>query len=305
MFTRLKDIMFSFINAEYLWLFFLVCENEIIWFVSQIVYIDQLFPPPYAAVFISLFHPTLLISLNPAKMDEFCIPRTQIPERLYRVQHDKSFINDIEAGLVASDTQTFTEDIEEFALAVRYHINDYKTNSNTMYISTFASKAQAEDWMCRKWRLYGKGAQILEIETSRLGHGYVYRAGEVAHTLRVGVAQTTYQDLYNEYLILHSVPARAIIARRARMMTHGLENKDSVDPAGNDSSDATPLERASPVPTFQPYLSPLARNMARLLQTPRRSLIRGESQFSGTPRGSTSARGSSQGSLSPGSPFID
>ncbi|KAF4766598.1 hypothetical protein HAV15_011016 [Penicillium sp. str.  len=81
--------------------------------------------------------------------------------------------------------------------------------------------------MCRKWRSYGKGAQILEIETSRLGHGYVYRAGEVAHTLEVDVSETTYEDLHNEYLILHIVPARAIIARRARMVTHGVENKDS------------------------------------------------------------------------------
>ncbi|KAJ5607788.1 hypothetical protein N7537_004407 [Penicillium hordei] len=182
-------------------------------------------------------------------MDEHCVPRTLIPERLYRVQHDRSFTKDVETGLVASDMKTFTDDTGEFAVAVESHINGIKEEDGSIFISAFASKAQAEDWMCRKWRSYSEGAQILEIETSHLGHGYVYRAGEVAHALEVNVSETTYEDLHNEYLILHIVPARAIIARRARMVTHGLENKDST---GNNSSNATMTERQSPVSMVQP-----------------------------------------------------
>lgn len=174
-------------------------------------------------------------------MNEHCVPQTQIPERLYRVQHDKSFTKDVEEGLVAADMQTFTEDTYEFAIALENHINGFKEEGRSMFISTFASKAQAEDWMCRNWRLYGEGAQILEIETCHLGHGYVYRAGEVAHTLEV---DTSYKDLHNEYLILHFVPARAIIVsspRRARMITHDLENNS--DPMGTPQEATTHMRR--------------------------------------------------------------
>ncbi|OQD63929.1 hypothetical protein PENPOL_c008G00493 [Penicillium polonicum] len=214
-------------------------------------------------------------------MDEHCVPRTQIPERLYRVQHDKSFTKDVETGLVASDMKTFTEDTGEFAVAVESHINGIKEEDGSIFISTFASKAQAEDWMCRKWRSYGEGAQILEIETNRLGHGYVYRAGEVAHTLEVNVSETTYEDLHNEYLILHIVPARAIIARRARMVTHGLENKDS---AGNNGSNATMTAWNSPVSTVQPSGQPGKRGLVALPKSISR--IRGESEYFYSPPGS-------------------
>ncbi|KGO77765.1 hypothetical protein PITC_010350 [Penicillium italicum] len=230
-------------------------------------------------------------------MDQYCLSRTQIPERLYRVQHDKSFTQDIEAGLAASDEQTFTEDTDEFALAVEYHINDCIVESGTPFISTFASKAQAEDWMCRKWRSYGEGAQILEIETSRLGHGYVYRAGEVAHTLEVDVSQTTYQDLHNEYLILHSVPARAIIARRARMVTHDLENSNP----GSNSSNATTSDRLSPVSTEQSPWQSGTRERATFYKSPPRLQV--QPRHPTTPRGSRSAKASSTEPFSSDSPF--
>ncbi|KAF7530358.1 hypothetical protein PCG10_003729 [Penicillium crustosum] len=215
-------------------------------------------------------------------MDEHCVPRTQIPERLYRVQHDKSFTKDVETGLVSSDMKTFTEDTNEFAIAVESHINGIKEEDGSIFISAFASKAQAEDWMCRKWRSYGEGAQILEIETSRLGHGYVYRAGEVAHTLEVDVSETTYEDLHNEYLILHIVPARAIIARRARMVTHGLENKDS---EGSDSSNATMTASQSSVSTVRSPAQPGLRGQAVLSKSVSR--LKGESQYFYSPPGST------------------
>ncbi|KAJ5705354.1 hypothetical protein N7536_001043 [Penicillium majusculum] len=215
-------------------------------------------------------------------MDEHCVPRTQIPERLYRVQHDKSFTKDMETGLVSSDMKTFTEDTSEFANAVESHINGIKEEDGSIFISAFASKAQAEDWMCRKWRSYGEGAQILEIETSRLGHGYVYRAGEVAHTLEVDVSETTYEDLHNEYLILHIVPARAIIARRARMVTHGVENKDS---AGSNSSNATMTARQSSVSTVRSPVQPGIRVGAGLPKSVSR--LKGESEYFYSPPGST------------------
>ncbi|KOS44485.1 hypothetical protein ACN38_g4627 [Penicillium nordicum] len=214
-------------------------------------------------------------------MDEHSIPRTQIPERLYRVQHDQSFKKDAEKGLVASDVTTFTEDSEEFASVVQSHINGIKEEYGSLFISAFASKTRAEDWMCRKWRSYGEGAQILEIETSHLGHGYVYRAGEVAHTLEVDVSGTTYGDLHNEYLILHRVPARAIIARRARMMTHGLEDRDS---AGDSSSDATMASRQSSVSFQWPGLP------GKKGQAASKTIIgiqrETETEFVGSPRGS-------------------
>lgn len=187
-------------------------------------------------------------------MNEHCVPQTQIPERLYRVQHDKSFTKDVEEGLVAADMQTFTEDTYEFAIALENHINGFKEEGRSMFISTFASKAQAEDWMCRNWRLYGEGAQILEIETCHLGHGYVYRAGEVAHTLEV---DTSYKDLHNEYLILHFVPARAIIVsspRRARMITHDLDNNSDPmgTPVSTGSNDSYATMEASKWPPLLP-----------------------------------------------------
>ena len=160
-------------------------------------------------------------------MEEYCLPRTQIPERLYRVQYDKSMTNDGEQGLAANNMQTFIVNTTEFGSAVERHINDYSDEGTGMFISTFASKAQAEDWMCRKWRLYGRSAQILEIETRHLGHGYVYRAGEVAQALELDTSYTTYDDLHSEYLILHYIPARAIVARRAKMITPKLEDDAS------------------------------------------------------------------------------
>jgi hypothetical protein len=92
--------------------------------------------------------------------------------------------------------------------------------------------------MCRKWRVYGKGAQILEIETKNLGHGYVYRAGAVAHALKLDISFTTYDDLCSEYLILHFVPARAIVDRRDTMIVLSLGSEPSTR-TGSICSDTT------------------------------------------------------------------
>ncbi|CAI7651079.1 unnamed protein product [Penicillium glandicola] len=207
-------------------------------------------------------------------MDTYCIARTQIPERLYRVQHDKSITKDEESGLVASDMETFTEDIQEFADAVSTHINGSDEDGSSMFISAFASKAQAESWMCRNWRLYGEGAQILEIETRHLGHGYVFRAGEVAHTLEMDVSETNYEDLHNEYLILHFVPARAIIARRARMITNDSENNLDLTgtPALERSSNAMEARQSSPGLAVRRPRQPVTRGIAGFFQSPRNML---------------------------------
>ncbi|KAJ5456340.1 hypothetical protein N7530_011614 [Penicillium desertorum] len=182
-------------------------------------------------------------------MDEYCLPRTQLPERLYRVQYDKSMTNDVEKGLTANSMQTFTDNSTEFGIHVERHINDLSDEGATsMFISTFASKTQAEDWMCRKWRSYGKGAQILEIETRHLGHGYVYRAGEVAQALGLDTSYTTYDDLHSEYLILHFIPARAIVARRAKMVTPKLEDEESPAPSPRTGSISSTVTEASTVP---------------------------------------------------------
>jgi hypothetical protein len=111
----------------------------------------------------------------------------------------------------------------------------------------------------------------------------VYRAGEVAHALEVNVSETTNEDLHNEYLILHIIPARAIIARRAQMVTHGLENKDST---GNNSSNATMTARQSPVSTVQPPGQPSTRGGVALSKSVRQ--IRGESEYFHSPPGSVS-----------------
>ncbi|KAJ6179753.1 hypothetical protein N7519_010214 [Penicillium mononematosum] len=181
-------------------------------------------------------------------MDEYCLPRTQLPERLYRVQYDKSMTNDVENGLTANNMQTFTVNSTEFGIQVERHINDLSDEGTSMFISTFASKAQAEDWMCRKWRSYGKGAQILEIETRHLGHGYVYRAGEVAQALGLDTSYTTYDDLHSEYLILHFIPARAIVARRAKMVTPKLEDDASPAPSPRTGSISAGVMEAFTVP---------------------------------------------------------
>ncbi|KXG54265.1 uncharacterized protein PGRI_074090 [Penicillium griseofulvum] len=159
-------------------------------------------------------------------MEGYCVPQTQLPERLYRVQYDKSTTKDMEPGLAATDMQHFTVVPTEFGTLVERHINNLNDQGNNIFISTFSSKAKADDWMCRKWRSYGKGAQILEIETKNLGHGYVYRAGAVAHALKLNVSFTTYDDLCSEYLIFHFVPARAIVARLATMIVLSLGHLD-------------------------------------------------------------------------------
>ncbi|CAG8221579.1 unnamed protein product [Penicillium nalgiovense] len=232
--------------------------------VSQTVYIYQLLSPPcpsasttlpYNSLIVDHINPhclRILISLDPAKMDEYCLPRTQVPERLYRVQYDKSMTNDVEKGLTANNMQTFTEDTAKFGSAVENHINDYNDEGTSMFISTFASKAQAEDWMCRKWRSYGKGAQILEIETRHLGHGFVYRAGEVAQALELDTSYTTYDDLSSEYLILHFIPARAIVARRAKMVTPKLEDDASPAPSPQTGSISATVTEASTVTKKKP-----------------------------------------------------
>ncbi|KAJ5473800.1 hypothetical protein N7475_003366 [Penicillium sp. IBT 31633x] len=155
-------------------------------------------------------------------MEAFCLPRTRIPQRLYRVQRDNSVTRDVEIGLIAQDQAHFITDKADFGRAVERHVNKCE-DSESMFISTFSNIAQAEDWLSRKWRLYGGGAQVLEIDTRYLGHGFVYRACNLVQELGLNTPGTTHDDLHSEYLILHLVPARAIIARRAKMSTSQSE----------------------------------------------------------------------------------
>ena len=66
-------------------------------------------------------------------MEEYCLPRTQIPERLYRVQYDKSMTNDGEQGLAANNMQTFIVNTTEFGSAVERHINDYSDEGTGIF----------------------------------------------------------------------------------------------------------------------------------------------------------------------------
>ncbi len=43
---------------------------------------------------------------------------------------------------------------------------------------------------CRKWRSHGKRRTNPEIETRNLGHGFVYRAGEVAQVLELDTSSS-------------------------------------------------------------------------------------------------------------------
>lgn len=155
-------------------------------------------------------------------MEAFCLPRTQIPQRLYRVQRDNSVTKDVEIGLIAPDQVHFITDKYNFGRAVENHVTN-REDFNSMLISTFSNISQAEDWLSRKWRLCGEGAQVLEIDTRYLGHGFVYRACNIARDLKLHTPPEIHDDLHNEYLILHLIPARAIVARRAKMSTSQSE----------------------------------------------------------------------------------
>ncbi|KAJ5787644.1 hypothetical protein N7457_002634 [Penicillium paradoxum] len=185
-------------------------------------------------------------------METWCLPRTQIPDRLYRVQRDNSTTQDIEMGLQAADDSVFMTDNDEFAEFVQWHINNDQ-EIESMLISTFASLAQAKDWMSRKWRTFEDGAQVLEIDTRHLGHGYVFRAISIVNENALDTSETTTDDLHNEYLILHRVPARAIVARRAGMSTTRAEATLVQSPrASISSSSDVPSGRAIITPAPAP-----------------------------------------------------
>ncbi|KAJ5502585.1 hypothetical protein N7463_005459 [Penicillium fimorum] len=60
-----------------------------------------------------------------------------------------------------------------------------------------------------------------------------WRLTPVVLAIEVDASGTTYNILHDQYLILHIIPAGAIIARRAWMVTRGLE---PAAPTENNSS---------------------------------------------------------------------
>lgn len=149
-------------------------------------------------------------------MEQYALPRTRIPTRLYRVQYEYSRTQETEFGLTARDTTRFDYNAVDFGVHVAAHISG--TSFNSPLISCFAHKDQAEEWMCRRWRSLGEWAQIIEIDTTHLGHGYVYRASRLTQRLHLNVwTDQNHDDILDEYLVLHQINARAIVARRARI----------------------------------------------------------------------------------------
>lgn len=160
-------------------------------------------------------------------MEHHALPRTLIPRRLYRVQYEDAHTQETEFGLTASNLSHFDYSDDAFAQTLEAHLvgDDF----DSPLISCFSEKNQAEEWMCRNWRTLGGWAQILEIDTQYLGHGYVFRASRVAVDLGLTVwTEDNHDDIVGEILILHHIKARAIIARRARVSVSQLREDQSV-----------------------------------------------------------------------------
>lgn len=149
-------------------------------------------------------------------MEQYALSRTRIPPRLYRVQYENSYTEETDFGLTASDLSKFDYSEDSFNETVTDHVACYDVESPL--ISCFAHKGQAEDWMCRNWRTLGTWAQILEIDTKRLGHGYVYRVSRLDQEMGLDLwTDENHDDIQDEYLILHHINARAIVARRGKI----------------------------------------------------------------------------------------
>lgn len=159
-------------------------------------------------------------------MEEHALSRTRTPARLYRVQYESSCTKETNIGLTAGNPSKFDYNEERFIETVTAHV--LFDDIESPLISCFAHKDQAEDWMCRNWRTLGKWAQILEIDTKHLGHGYVYRVSRLIHELGLDLwTDHNHDDILDEYLVLHHINARAIVARRAKISVPQPENSQA------------------------------------------------------------------------------
>lgn len=149
-------------------------------------------------------------------MEDYALPRTSIPPRLYRVQYESSNTQEGAFGLTAADPNKFDYNHREFGETVEAHVHE--TEVDSPLISCFISKDLAEEWMCRWWVYLGEWAQILEIDTRYLGHGYVYRTAQISLELELDLLTSdNHDDVNGEFLVLHHIKSRAIVARRAKM----------------------------------------------------------------------------------------
>ncbi|KAJ5542840.1 hypothetical protein N7535_005264 [Penicillium sp. DV-2018c] len=142
-------------------------------------------------------------------MEKYRLPSHKTPEFLYRVQYDTAITQETDKWLLAGDTGHYwkTRTIDEFEEAVDCHLSNWHEPS--IFISTFNHRARATEWMARHWFRCDVGAKVFEIDTTALGHKYIYRAKTLARRLDMNTEGLNHHDLDYEYLVLHKVPKSA------------------------------------------------------------------------------------------------
>ncbi|KAJ5143288.1 uncharacterized protein N7515_002075 [Penicillium bovifimosum] len=142
-------------------------------------------------------------------MEECCLPDYKIPEFLYRVHYDSAYTQETKKWLLAGDTGDHwrTRTIDEFEEAADCHLSNWHEPS--IFISAFDHKARATDWMARHWWRCKVNAKVFEIDTTAIGHKYIYRAKSLARQLDMNTEGLDHNDLYYEYLVLHRIPKSA------------------------------------------------------------------------------------------------
>ncbi|KAJ5319607.1 uncharacterized protein N7506_012311 [Penicillium brevicompactum] len=231
-------------------------------------------------------------------MEHYALPRTSLPRRLYRVQYENSHTQESEFGLTAGDPTKFDYNSSDFGDTIEAHI--FGEEIDSPLISCFTSKDQAEDWMCRNWRDLGQWAQILEIRTRSLGHGYVYRAAHIFLDMgRDPWPTENHDDISGEILVLHHIKSRAIVARRAKITVPPAADVETAAEGSQTSAQANLFNSGQSSPR-EAWLDPTpcsSRAMSIAQSSAFESSIFDESEY-GTPG---SGRYASREPSSPGS----
>ncbi|CAG8277099.1 unnamed protein product [Penicillium salamii] len=148
-------------------------------------------------------------------MDLFDLAAYEIPATLYRVQYAESVTKyDFDGGLEAQDDETIFDEetgLDDFIDAVERHLSwEYE---NTIFISLFADKTHAENWMLeRHLRFRSTDCTLLEIDMTELLGFYVFRAQEIVDMFSLSVPNGAYSTVADEYLVVHYIPPSSILS---------------------------------------------------------------------------------------------
>lgn len=141
-------------------------------------------------------------------MDRLRCSEEQLPEHIYRVQHDGCNTVFSIDGLFAADIATTFDEtaIPDFRESI---VNQFTRMSRlpTPYISTFSDREHAENWALKM----GTSAKLLRLSTALWDDPYVFKLSTLVQMLPVIIPNTASQHIKGAYLCLHRVPSNAIV----------------------------------------------------------------------------------------------